>query len=89
MFYCVTDDLETQRRGIVFVIWPGPTKDWQLTVPDKKEHIVGGKVFASMPARICAVHFCCRDGPVFRVIKACFALMLGKDRSRIRFDTGT
>lgn len=89
MFCAISDDIETQRRGVVYVIWPGPTNDLQLTFPDKKEHIVGSKIFATIPVRICAIHFCYRDGPVFRMIKACFVLMIGSNRSRIQFDAGT
>jgi hypothetical protein len=33
MFYAVVDDIETQRRGVVFVIWPGPTNDLQMSFP--------------------------------------------------------
>ncbi|KAG7373943.1 hypothetical protein IV203_013038 [Nitzschia inconspicua] len=89
MFSAASDDIETQRRGIVFVIWPGPTNDLQLSFPDPKENATGAKIFASAPIRICAMHFCLRDGPVARFIRACLTLMVGKDNwSRIRFDAG-
>jgi hypothetical protein len=89
MFYAGSDDVETQRRGIIFVIWPGPNNDLQFSFPDKKENSTGAKIFACAPIRICATHFCLRDGPVAGVIRACFALMVGKGtRSRIRFDSG-
>ena len=90
MFYVVTDDVETQRRGVVFVIWPGPTNDLQLSFPDKKEHVTGARIFSSCPIRIAAIHFCIRDGPVATMIKAGLTLMMGEEnRSRIRFDSGT
>jgi hypothetical protein len=88
MLSAISEDTETQRRGVVWVVWPGPTNDLQLAFPGKNEHIVGSKIFASIPVRICAIHFCYRDGPVFRMIKACFALMIGENRSRMQFDSG-
>ncbi|KAL3900979.1 MAG: hypothetical protein SGARI_006143 [Bacillariaceae sp.] len=89
MFYVVTDDVETQRRGVIFVIWPGPHNDFQLSKPDKKEHVTGGKIFGFSPIRICAFHLCIRDGPMARMIKAGLTVMLGSEnRSRVRFDAG-
>jgi len=89
MFYVVTDDIETQRRGVVFVIWPGPTNEFKLSFPDKKEHVTGARIFESSPIRICAIHFCIRDGPVANMIKAGLILMMGEEnRSRIRLDSG-
>jgi hypothetical protein len=89
MFYVVTDDVETQRRGVVFIIWPGPTNDLKLSFPDKKEHITGARIFEAAPIRMCAFHFCIRDGPAATMIKAGLTLMMGEDnRSRIRFDSG-
>ncbi|KAL3935648.1 MAG: hypothetical protein SGARI_002886 [Bacillariaceae sp.] len=89
MFYVVTDDVETQRRGVVFIIWPGPTNDLKLASPDKKEHVTGQRIFGYSPIRICAFHFCIREGPMASMIKAGLTLMLGSDnRSRVRFDSG-
>lgn len=89
MFYVVTDDVETQRRGVVFIIWPGPTNDLTLAPPDKKEHVTGQRIFGFSPIRICAIHFCIREGPIASMIKAGLTLMMGSDsRTRLRFDSG-
>lgn len=55
LFTRVTDDIETQRKGVVFLLWPGPA-DVQFTFPDRQEHIrklyggaVGETYLASCP----------------------------------------
>jgi hypothetical protein len=89
MFYAVVDDVETQRRGVVIVIWPGPTNDLQMCFPHPRESSTGGKIFAFSPIRVCAIHFCVRDGPVARFIRASLTLMVGSEnRSRLIFDSG-
>jgi hypothetical protein len=89
MFNAVVDDVETQRRGVVFVIWPGPTNDLQMFFPHPRESATGGKVFACCPMRVCAIHFCVRDGPIARFIRASLTLMVGREnRSRLIFGSG-
>lgn len=87
MFLVATEDLDTQRNGVVIVIWPGPA-DMKLASPNRKEHVEGSRIFDSVPMRLCCMHFCFRDTPLYRLIKAGLVMMLGEQKARFRLLVG-
>jgi hypothetical protein len=87
MFLVGTEDVDTQRNGIVIVIWPG-SADVRFSTPNSKEHVEGYRIFASVPMRVCCMHFCFRDQPIYRLMKAGLVLMLGEQKTRFRLLVG-
>jgi hypothetical protein len=40
LFLKATEDVETQRKGVVLVFWGfGPNGDLEFPIPDKREHL--------------------------------------------------
>jgi hypothetical protein len=78
----------TQRNGAILIIWDG-RKDLPLPRPSEQQLI--RRVFAAIPVRICAIHFCFPDTIFFRMARAIFTLAVGKAelRNRLRFHVGT
>lgn len=78
---------ETQRNGVVWVLWPGQNSN--LKVPSPVERDVCNKSYASMPLRLAGFHFCWPDTPFFRFIRSFFVLVIGpKIRVRVNFHMG-
>lgn len=78
---------ETQRNGIVWVLWPG--KKHSMKVPDAEERECCNKSYKSMPLRLSAFHFCWPDSPFFQLIRSFFVLVMGsKIRVRANFHVG-
>jgi hypothetical protein len=79
------EDVESQRKGLVFVVWPGP----QLSMPSApgpRDHVEFQRVFESSPMRIVALHICFPDTPIYRLIRSVFAVGLGAQlRQRLKF----
>lgn len=86
-FLAATDDVETQRKGVVIVIWPGPA-DVRFSFPNSKEHVEGSRIFDTVPMRVCSLHFCFRDTPLFFSFKAILVLILGDQKTRLRLLVG-
>eukprot|EP00529_Nitzschia_sp_RCC80_P010799 CAMPEP_0113454234 /NCGR_PEP_ID=MMETSP0014_2-20120614/7759_1 /TAXON_ID=2857 /ORGANISM="Nitzschia sp." /LENGTH=625 /DNA_ID=CAMNT_0000345635 /DNA_START=20 /DNA_END=1897 /DNA_ORIENTATION=- /assembly_acc=CAM_ASM_000159 len=87
MFFVATDDVDTQRNGVVIIIWPGP-EDMKLSSPNRMEHVEGNRIFEAVPMRVCSMHFCFRDTPLYRLIKAGLVMMLGEQKTRFRLLVG-
>jgi hypothetical protein len=87
--FCVScEDVESQRKGCVFVFWPG-SATYNPSLPDPREHIEGAKVNSAVPFRPVAYHVCYPDTYVYRIIRSALTLMFGGSRARMRFHTGT
>jgi hypothetical protein len=87
-------DVETQRKGVVLVVWPGgPGKDWKALQPSDKRvrHLVTQR-HEVIPIRFAGYHFCMPDNPIFRLIRSFAVLFTGMGgglKSRMRFHIGT
>lgn len=87
MMYCLSDDTETQQKGLVHVTWPGNKKISSIPDPSDLETIK--KVIDGIPIRICAAHFCLPDRPYFHLIRAMFAVsMAANHKGRLKFHIG-
>jgi hypothetical protein len=87
LFWVAAEDVESQRKGVVFVFWPG-SATYNASLPDPKEHIEGSKVAEAVPFRPVAYHVCFPDTSVFRIIRSALTLMFGGNRLRMRFHNG-
>jgi hypothetical protein len=87
LMWVAMEDVESQQKGIVFVLWPGP-KDTPF--PNPRDHFEGRRVLDAVPCRVVAIHIAFPDTPVFHVIRSVVALILRKeDRLRIKLHSGT
>lgn len=86
-------DVETQRKGVVLVVWPGgPGKDWkQLQPSDKRARHLITQRHEVVPMRFAGYHYCMPDDTIFRLIRS-FAVLFGgfggEMTSRMRFHIG-
>lgn len=82
------EDVESQRKGLVFVFMPAPV-DARQAFPDPNDHQEGRRVFAAMPCRVVALHVGFPNTYVFHMIRSVLALIAGKqDRLRIKLHSG-
>jgi hypothetical protein len=93
MQWVLTDDVETQRKGLVGVLWSPPqifSKQQQLNLrPRSRDHIKGPRLYNGVPGRVAAIHVCLPDEPIFNLIWAVLAVYLGgKERNRFIRHTG-
>lgn len=93
MAMMATADVETQRKGLVLVVWPGgPGKDWRKRrqQDSRATHLLSQR-HEVLPIRFAGYHYCMPDDPIFRLIRS-FAVLyggMGGMKSRMRFHIGT
>jgi len=89
LMWAAGEDIETQLKGIVVIIWPVSDvaikhlKNKERLIEDQKKRLEGSSI------RVCAFHFCVEDKPFFNVLRMVFALTLNqRNRSRLKFHVG-
>ena len=88
MMYSLSDDTESQQKGLVHITWPGNKQISSIPDPSDLETIK--KVIDGIPIRICATHFCLPDRPYFHLIRSMFAVsMAANHKGRLKFHIGT
>lgn len=72
-------DIETQRRGVVILLWPfdeeGGGQTWEKTIRPgiaKDNSTYQRKNNAAMPIRVASYHFCYKDTPFFHALSAMY-----------------
>ncbi|VEU41737.1 unnamed protein product [Pseudo-nitzschia multistriata] len=82
-------DLETQLKGFVVIIWPVSDvaiqhmKNRERLVQVQKERLRG------TPVRTCSFHFCVPDNPLSHMLRMIFTLTLdARKRCRLKFHVG-
>ena len=88
--WVASEDVETQSKGIVVIIWP--VSDVAINHLRNKERLIESqkKQFQGTCVRVCAFHFCVPDNPFIHVLRMVFAMTLDKHaRSRLKFHIGT
>mmetsp|Transcript_13266 Transcript_13266/g.30981 ORF Transcript_13266/g.30981 Transcript_13266/m.30981 type:complete len:584 (-) Transcript_13266:930-2681(-) len=76
------NDVNTQREGIVFVIWFDPNANYSKKFPNHlKDH-------RSITVRASAIHSCSSDTPIHRFRRAVFSMRIGHNRSRLKQHVG-
>jgi hypothetical protein len=83
----VSEDVETQRKGMVFCIWPEGTKT--LIISDVEEQRSVSKMMSALPIRVSAAHICLPKEPTSQFLQALLVLAMPKDeRTRTRIHLG-
>jgi hypothetical protein len=86
-----SDDVETQRKGITSIVWPG-RKPYagDETASVKWDRILFMKrIYANLPIRTCSIHFCLPDTPIFQIMRSLIILSMPAYRQRMKFHVGT
>lgn len=85
-----SDDVETQRKGIISIIWPGtklPNGDNLRNV--KLNRILFLKrVFESLPVRTCSIHFGIPHSPFNQLMQTLITLSMPQYMQRMKFHVG-
>jgi len=88
MFYAVSDDVESQRKGLVIVGWVG-SNTFGDSVPSLQHVDLFAKVWEGCPIRIVSSHMCFPDKPYFHWLRYLYTLTLSANkRQRARFHLG-
>lgn len=83
------NDVETQQRGVVVVIWP--VSDVAMNQLKNKEQFIEKQknYFKGSPVRVCAYHFCVPDRPFFHFLRMIFAYSLENNEvSKLKYHVG-
>ena len=88
MNWIAGDDIDTQRKGLVCVIWFGTTFN-----------VMRDKVISSAPTnfrpedmtscRMASIHICLPDTPLYRFFAAVLRVWVGRGRLKTRIHYGT
>jgi len=91
LHWALTEDTESQRKGLVGVLW-WPTLGCSQTelsyAPGPRDHILGARLYAGNPARVAAIHICLPNKPLFALLRSVFLLAIGDARQRIKVHAG-
>jgi hypothetical protein len=96
MAMIASEDIESQKRGVVLIVWPGgPGKDWKgLDKADRRSFHLLSQRHEVLPIRFAGYHYCMPDNPIFRLIRS-FAVLSGHVglgsgiKARMKFHIGT
>jgi len=81
----LTEDVETQRKGLVGIHWWPCSASKRSNVPIPfSDAAKGAKLYAGHPARVTAIHVCLPNSPNFAQFRSILALGLSKE-TRYRF----
>ncbi len=85
-----SDDVETQRKGMTTIIWPGTKTPKDDEVGNLKfDRILFLKgVFECLPVRTCSMHFSVPSTPFFQVVRTLFILSMPSFMKRMKFHVG-
>ncbi len=87
MFHCLSEDEESQKRGIVMISFPCINFD-PSTISEPKAKKLIFEVLQSIGIRISANHICFSDKPWFRALGALYMMASTRDvrvRTRLHF----
>ncbi len=69
--WIATEDIETQRQGLVTIRYPGAmANDTLVKIPRVEDIKVGKTMQDSFPSRFAAIHCCLPDTASFRIFRA-------------------
>lgn len=93
MSMVVSEDVESQQKGVVLVVWPGGSgNDWKFEQARNPRAYYLLKIrHEVIPMRFAAYHYCMPDNPVFRLIRSFAVLFMGMDgrlKNRMRLHIG-
>jgi len=88
--WAASDDVESQRKGITSIVWPGSTSTAGDDVSGLKLNriIFMKRIYESLPIRTCSIHICLPDTPVHHAIRSVLILSMTPFRQRLKFHVG-
>lgn len=93
IFYFMTvasESVETQRKGIVKVVYPTNTSAFTTSLPSPSERQLATKMNAAIPMRLIAFHICSPDTLFFKFLRAMVIITKhGNGKFRVRTHTGS
>ena len=86
-----SDDVETQRKGITSIVWPGrkPVAGDNASSVKWDRVLFMKRIYENLPIRTCSIHFCLPDTPVFQIMRSLIVLTMPSYRHRMKFHVGT
>ena len=82
------EDVESQQKGVVFLVWPGGSQSIK-NIPSQKDRTLHMKCNDAAPIRIAAVHFCFPNEPFYHFLRSIMTMTLGQSyRLRLKFHVG-
>lgn len=87
MMFVAGDDIETQRNGIVVLVWPG----LQTPKPPNSRFLrFSGKVMKTIPTRFACFHMCFPSTKLFRLMRIFIltTLSIATIATRVKVHTG-
>lgn len=90
LHWALSGDLESQKKGFIAIFcWPSKdTLARSFPRPGDEEFAYGRKLIEGVPWRMCAMHMCFPDTPVFQLMRSGMFLIMGERRARIRLHLG-
>ena len=83
-----SEDLESQRKGVVFLVWPGNFANVRK-IPNQRDRALHTKCNDAAPIRVAAVHFCFPNEPFFHLLRSIMAMTMSLTyRLRLKFHVG-
>ena len=82
MFHCLSEDVESQKRGVVVISFPSVNFDPSTISGPKAKYLIA-ETLQSIGVRITANHLCFPDKPWFRALGALF-MMASTPSVRVR-----
>eukprot|EP00535_Pseudo-nitzschia_heimii_P003210 CAMPEP_0197176676 /NCGR_PEP_ID=MMETSP1423-20130617/2519_1 /TAXON_ID=476441 /ORGANISM="Pseudo-nitzschia heimii, Strain UNC1101" /LENGTH=501 /DNA_ID=CAMNT_0042626077 /DNA_START=326 /DNA_END=1831 /DNA_ORIENTATION=- len=84
----VSEDVESQQKGVVFLVWPGSNPSFK-SIPNQKDRTLHMKCNTAAPIRIAAVHFCFPNETFYHLLRSIYAMTLSLSyRLRLKFHVG-
>jgi hypothetical protein len=87
MSYILGSEVDTQRRGIVFLVW-FDDKMQSSASPDVNRIKMGIKSHSMALLRASAIHICSPDTPFYRLQRSVLAMGAGHNRQKLRLHVG-
>lgn len=93
--HVLSEDVETQRKGVVGIAWSGSESLFGIRIPGTpgNKRILnpnGRGMEGGTPVRFVAFHFCYPDTPVFRIVRTFYVLVTAEEgRARMTSHHGT
>jgi len=82
------EDVESQRKGVVFLVWPGKNSSIR-NIPSQKDRLLHMQCNDAAPIRLAAIHFCFPNEPFFHFLRSIMTMTLGMTyRLRLKFHVG-
>ena len=90
IIFVASEDVETQRKGLTSIVWPGTKQPEDDEVGNLKLNriLFMKRVYECLPVRTCSLHLAIPHTPFFQVVRTLFILTMPQFRKRMKFHVG-